>query len=94
MKKIQKGVASLFGLGPAAALDLAALGCGTPLGLASGIACGQGGPMPGNGYFPSGYGGQPGYGGGYDQGCGGQLQVIARPILPYFRANRRGFPMW
>lgn len=88
-----KGIASLFGLGPAAALDLATLGCGSSLGLASGIglAGNQYGADCGN--FAGGFGGP---GGNCCDPCGGPVQVpvIARPVLPYFRTTRRGYPKW
>lgn len=87
-------------MGPAAALDLATIGCGAPLGLASGIAANTGSFYGGGGCAPAGGCCHMGMG-GMGSVCGGdpcqgscQVPVIARPILPYFRSTSRGFPKW
>lgn len=90
-------------MGPAAALDLAMIGCGAPLGLASGIASSQGGYIGGGQGCchmessiygnPSGFSMDSSIYGNPGQGRP-QVPVIARPILPYFRSTGRGFPKW
>lgn len=100
------GVASLFGLGPAAACDLAALGLSPSLGLASGIGLsGLGCANNANqcSCAPCNYCNQCGHSGcscNAQQCCEncsnqqGPVAVIARPVLPYFRSTSRGYPKW